>query len=92
MAAMGTNAANYDKDTKALIAWLRVLEREQPFELTGVGYDFLSGRFTSPVKDPVGLAKRMYAFCPDIVDQGVGSVEALAAALRREGTLYFWWD
>jgi hypothetical protein len=34
----------------------------------------------------------MYDFCPDIVDQGVGSVKALATELRRSRSLYFWWD
>ena len=75
-----------------VIAWLRELEAEQPFELTGIGFDFLSGRFAAPVKDPAGLAKRMYEFCPDIVDQGVGDVAALAEELRTKQTLYFWWD
>ncbi len=92
MTTMGTNAANYDKGTADIIAWLRALEVEQPFELTGIGFDFLSGRFTTPVKDPAGLANRMYEFCPDIVDQGVGDVGALAEELRTKQTLYFWWD
>lgn len=92
MTIIGTNAANYDKDTAAIITWLRALEAEQPFELTGIGFDFLAGRFTSPVKDPSGLAARMYDFCPDIVDQGVGSVDALASELRSTRSLYFWWD
>jgi hypothetical protein len=92
MTIVGTDAANYEKDTGALITWLRALEAEQPFELTGIGLDFLSGRFTTPIKDPAGLAARIYDFCPDIVDQGVGSVEALATELRRSRSLYFWWD
>jgi hypothetical protein len=92
MTIIGTDGANYGKDTGALITWLRALEPEQPFELTGIGFDFLSGRFTTPIKDPAGLAARMYDFCPDIVDQGVGSVDALATELRRTGSLYFWWD
>jgi hypothetical protein len=35
----------------------------------------------------------MYKFCPDIVDQGVGDVAALAETLREpRPRLYFWWD
>jgi hypothetical protein len=52
----------------------------------------LEGHFTSEVRDPKGLAKRMYDFCPDIVDQGVGDVEELAKQLRKKNHLYFWWD
>jgi hypothetical protein len=33
----------------------------------------------------------MYQFCPDIVDQGAGSISALASELEK-GAIYFWWD
>jgi hypothetical protein len=91
IAAMETNGANYNTYTPQVIAWLKALEAEQPFVLTGIGFDYMEGQFTTPVKDPAKLAKRMYDFCPDIVDQGVGSVEALAKALKG-GQIYFWWD
>ena len=39
---------------------------------------------------PLGL--RMYAFCPVIVTQGVGSIWALADSLRASDIWYFWWD
>ncbi len=55
------------------------------------GFDYMEGFFTAPVKDPEALARRMYQFCPDIVDQGVGTVNKLARELRN-GSLYFWWD
>ncbi len=38
------------------------------------------------------LACEQYAFCYDIVDQGVGSIRALASELRHATTWYFWWD
>lgn len=38
------------------------------------------------------LAMEQYAFCCDIVDQGVGSVGALADTLARSSKWYFWWD
>ena len=91
IAAMQTDGANADLYTADIIKWLKELEAEQSFVLTGVGFDYLEGNFTAPLKDPKGLAKRMYKFCPDIVDQGVGTVEKLAKELQK-GRLYFWWD
>lgn len=38
------------------------------------------------------LAKQQFAFCSDIVWQGVGSLPPLAAALERADHWYFWWD
>lgn len=91
MAVMETNGDNYDIGTSGVIAWMKELESEQPFVLTGIGFDYLEGRFTSPIKDTRALARRMYQFCPDIVDQGTDTVESLARELG-DGHLYFWWD
>lgn len=91
MAAMDTNGDNYGIGAAGVIAWMKELEAEQPYVLTGIGFDYMEGRFTTPLKDPSGLAERMYQFCPDIVDQGVGSVGKLAEELQK-GALYFWWD
>ena len=38
------------------------------------------------------LAFEQYAFCPDIVDQGVGSVKALEKMLSKSTVWFFWWD
>ena len=91
MAAMDTNGDNYDIGTAGVISWMKELEQEQPYILPEIGFDYMAGIFVSPVKDAPGLAARMYQFCPDIVDQGVETVRALATELRK-GKLYFWWD
>lgn len=38
------------------------------------------------------LAREQYTYCADIVEQGVGSLSALAAALMGSDWWYFWWD
>lgn len=48
-----------------------------------------------PVKDrsaAIGLALEQYAFCNDIVDQGVQTIEVLADTLKTSSVWYFWWD
>ena len=89
--AVGTDGVNLDIDNAEVIAWLRTMEEQNPFTLTGAGLDFLEGHFVTPPQNADALAKRMYEFCPDIVDQGTGTVEALADELAK-GKLYFWWD
>jgi Domain of unknown function (DUF4253) len=89
---IGTNGANYGIGTDSIVAWLRALEREQPFMLTGIAFDWIEGRFAEAIRDPGALARRFYAFCPDIVEQGTGSVEALVKELRESQRLYCWWD
>jgi ankyrin repeat protein len=90
--AMHTNGADSNLATADVIRWLRDLEQDQPFELIGIGPNYLEGRFTSTIKNPRDLAKRIFEFCPDIVDQGTGSMGELARELRRSHRLFFWWD
>jgi ankyrin repeat protein len=92
IAYMQTNGCNFGLGPGGIIKWLKKLEKEQPFVLTGIGHDFLDGSFTRPIKHPKALARRMYKFCPDIVDQGCGTVEALTEVLKEKRRLFFWWD
>lgn len=92
LAACGTNGINYGHSTRKVIAWLRALERTHPFLLTSCGYDHLAGDFLEPVPDARRLARKMYRFCPDIVEQGTQTVRALARTLEQGQSFYFWWD
>jgi hypothetical protein len=89
---VGTNGWNYDIGPDSVVGWLQGLARDEPFLITGLGYDWVSGRFIGPLRDAASLARRFYAFCPDIVDQGTGSAENLVRELRRRHALYCWWD
>ena len=89
---MQTSGANYDLMPSDIIRWLKALEKRQPFILSGIGHDFLEGRFTTELKDVNSLAKDIYKFCPDVVDQGTETVGRLAAALKRMRRLFLWWD
>jgi len=49
----------------------------------------------SPVQskeDAWSLARDFYAYCPDIVDQGTGTVNRLANEIWKSPQWYFWWD
>ena len=48
-----------------------------------------------PIKDKnaaLGVALEQYAFCQDIVDQGIGTIGRLAGGLMQSSVWYFWWD
>jgi hypothetical protein len=64
-------------------------------ELVGLSHDVMNLRVRQKPKtqlEALELAREHYAYCPDIVDQGVGSLSALAAALMAHEWWYFWWD
>lgn len=43
-------------------------------------------------QDALVLAQQQYIYCPDLVKQHLGSIEALAATLLNASVWYFWWD
>lgn len=59
-----------------------------------IGSDTLECIVSKPVSeaDAIALAKEQYAFCSDIVEQGMGSISALAEELKQSTIWYFWWD
>lgn len=95
---VGTDGINYDHDNAEVISWLRQLDRDEPFVLTGAGFDYIEGYFKKDVKDPRALARRIYAFCPDFVDQGLGLTEKgtpediIVRHFTASRTFFFWWD
>jgi hypothetical protein len=42
--------------------------------------------------EALALAREQYAYCSDIVDQGVGTLSNLADTLMADDWWYFWWD
>ena len=90
---VGTNGINHGLSPEHVIAWLRDFERDAPFILTGIGYDHLEGRFLRPVGAQAdSIAARLHRFCPDVVEQGTGSVRELANEIGRLNTFFCWWD
>ena len=89
---MQTNGQNYDLMPEDIVAWLREFEKDQPFIITGAGFDFVSGKFTAQIARPAALARRMIKFCSDLNEGGDGTAQALADELRKSPAFFFWWD
>ncbi len=88
-------AANYSDDPGELTAVLRSWEDRYDAVLVGMSMDqlFFAVRRPPAGRDAaLGLAAEQRAFCVDIVDQGFGSIRALAAALDATPVWAFWWD
>ncbi len=93
IAARGTDGANYGHGTRDVIAWLQEMEKDNPFELTACGHDFLAGTFVRPVAGAGPLAERMCAFCPDLLDGDlVDDPAQVAESLEHGQGFFFWWD
>jgi catechol 2,3-dioxygenase-like lactoylglutathione lyase family enzyme len=77
------------------VAMLHRWNQEFGAELVGISHDRIELTVQRPPADrdsAVRLAEDQYVYCGDIVDQGVGTVEALAATVLKGTVWYFWWD
>lgn len=93
-----TDGVNYGHDNADVVAWLRDFDRDEPFDLIGAGPDFIEGTFTNAVRDRKRAAQRIYSFCPDFYDQGIGLEDqgephaAIERYLAANRSFFFWWD
>lgn len=77
------------------VAALRHWHERFGVELIGLTLDTLNLRAIRRPADrdeALALAREHYTYCPDAVDQGVGSLSALAASLLTNDWWFFWWD
>lgn len=64
-------------------------------ELVALSFDVLELRVARRPADrdeALLLARELYAYCPDLVDQGSGTLAPLAASLMTSSWWSFWWD
>lgn len=87
-----SDAVNYGLSTSDLVDELQAWDRELGIDIYQASTDSITLRLKK-VPDPLPeFAARVYRFCPDIVDQGLGDIEALQEQIRQEQMLDLWWD
>lgn len=89
---VGTAGTVRGVTTEQIIAWLHGLEKDEAFEVTEVGTDFVSGRFERAPKDPAAIARRTAQFAPDLVKGHSDPISGLADLIGRKRILYLIWD
>jgi len=79
----GTDAANYDLDTDAICRKLMAWHETYGIVLSEVGPDRLVVAFSALPDETRAISEEIYAFCPDVVDQGFGTLDDVVAAGRK---------
>jgi Domain of unknown function (DUF4253) len=87
-----TNGANYDVETEHIIERYKKWDKEFGIIPIGIGFDFCECQIININIDFKKLAEEVYEFCPDVVDQGTETVEALEEEMKSKETIYLWWD
>jgi hypothetical protein len=87
-----SDAVNYDMQTDDLIRKLREYHEAYGIDIWGAETDTIQFRLLKAPPDMKKFAEDLYKFCPDIVDQGTESVDALADEVRKSQEVFLWWD
>ncbi len=89
---IGTNGINWDITNDRLISIIKTFDKKYALELIGASGDWCEFIIHNDPKDWAQFAKEVYGVCPDVVDQGAETVEALAEEMQKTKRLYLWWD
>lgn len=87
-----SDAVNYDMVTEDLIKKLQAWDAAYGIDIIQAETDTIQLRLRSLPKDMRKFSEEVYAFCPDIVDQGVGSVDELEKEITKSRQVFLWWD
>jgi hypothetical protein len=87
-----SDAVNFGKGTADLVKQIQAWDAAYGVDIFQAETDTIQLRLTKIPAELIKFAGEVYAFCPDIVDQGVGSVDDLAEEIRATGKLLLWWD
>jgi hypothetical protein len=87
-----TDAVNYGLMTEALILALSEWDRAWGVDILHAETDTIELALTRMPKDLPAFARDVYELCPDAVDQGAGTIEALEREIASRRRVYLWWD
>lgn len=89
---VATDGINWDITNDSLITIIRKLDKKYSLELIAASGDWCEFIIHHEPDNWLAFAKEIYAICPDVVDQGTDTVEALAEEMKKTKRLYLWWD
>jgi len=89
---IATDGINYDITNDSLISIIKNFDKKYSLELIGASGDWCEFIIHSEPKNWKQFAEEVYKVCPDVVDQGTETVQALAEEMKKTKRLYFWWD
>ena len=89
---IATDGINYNITNDSLISIIKVFDKKYNLELIGASGDWCEFIIHNEPNSWTQFAEEVYEVCPDVVDQGTETVQALADIMKKTKRLYFWWD
>lgn len=87
-----TDGINYDLENDDIVKKVSEWKTKYGLIVIGCSRDWLHVEFDKLPADINVFAKEVYEFCPDSVDQGVGTLDKLKEAIKEMNGIWLWWD
>lgn len=87
-----TNEANYGFDTEEIIEKVKKWDSLYGIEIKGIDRDWIYIIFKKLPSNLNNLSKEIYKFCPETVEQGLGSISSLKMLVQERKEVVLWWD
>ena len=87
-----SDGINFGLTTESIVSKLESWDKAYGIDIWQAETDTIQLTFKKLPEDLSGFQKEVYAFCPDIVDQGSGNINDIGNYLKNRNALYLWWD
>jgi hypothetical protein len=89
---VATDGINYGITNDSLLTIIKNFDSKYSLELIGASGDWCEFIIHKEPNDWNKFAEEVYTICPDVVEQGAGSISKLAETIKTTKRLYLWWD
>lgn len=87
-----THSVKLKISTNDIIEKLKKWDATFGIQIIGAGIDYCEASIKNLALDYNALANEVYQFCPDVVEQGTETIEALATEMQTKKSIFLWWD
>jgi len=87
-----TDGVNYGIHTEAIVQQLARWDRTVGIDIVLANTDTVVFTLRKRPVDLTAFAREVHAFCPDTVEQGAGTLAALATEIGETSQVTLWWD
>ncbi|RNC86909.1 MAG: DUF4253 domain-containing protein [Winogradskyella sp.] len=89
---IGTNGINYDIYNSDVIKTLKEWNDEVNFKFVVIDVSRIHAYMDKLPKNIKAFSKKVYAFCPDVIDQGYSSMDEMILDYKENKYFWLWWD
>jgi hypothetical protein len=89
---IGTHGINYDLFNQDILQKLKEWHQEVNFKIQIIDEDRIHAYLLKEPKDYSKFTAEIYEFCPDVIDQGYGSMKEMITDYRTNRYFWLWFD